>query len=128
MAYSRCVDNDGILITRVSGNFTLDDAIELQDELHNYINNDEIYELFVHTEDLKMNWNSNEARISADTFEKNLKKLKKAAIAFVSNSNLVFGLCRQLQMRLENELIQMCVFRNEETAHQWLLELKLSNM
>ena len=95
--------------------------------MHNYVIDGEIYELFVHSSDLEMHWSSSEALVSADTFINTLKRLKKAAIAFVSDNNFVFGICRQLQMRVENEFIQMCVFRNEDTAHSWLLELKLSN-
>jgi hypothetical protein len=100
----------------------------MQNNMHSYIIDGEIYELFIHADDLEMHWNSNEALISANTFGKSLQSLKKAAIAFVSGDNFVFGLCRQLQMRVENEFIQMCVFRNEDTAHQWLLELKSFEM
>jgi hypothetical protein len=52
------------------------------------------------------------------------KGFKKAAIAFVTDHDPVFGLCRQLQMRIENEYIQLCIFRNEETAMHWLHEIK----
>lgn len=128
MSYTRYSDADGILITNVSGKYTLDEALELQNDMHNYVIDGEIYELFIHSNDLEMHWSSSEALISADTFINTLKTLKKAAIAFVSDNNFVFGICRQLQMRVENELIQMCVFRSEDTAHQWLLELKLSNV
>lgn len=126
MPYSRHFDADGILITKVSGNYTLEDALELQNTLHSYIIDGEIYEMFVHADDLEMHWNSTEALASAATFGETLKNLRKAAIAFVSGDNLVFGLCRQLQVQVENEFIQMCVFRREDTAHRWLLELKSS--
>ena len=128
MPHSRSVDDDGILVTRVSGVYTLEDALDLQNSLQEYIVDGEVYELFIHANDVEMHWNANEALVSANTFGKTLKMLKKAAIAFVSGSNLVFGLCRQLQIQVENEFIQICVFRNEDTAHRWLLELKLSNM
>ena len=59
MPYTRYSDTDGILITRVSGNFTLSEALEMQNNMHNYIIDGEIYELFVHADDLEMNWNSN---------------------------------------------------------------------
>jgi len=48
-------------------------------------------------------------------------------MAFVSNRNYVFGILRQREMRVENEFVQLCVFRSEETALKWLNEMKSSS-
>jgi len=120
MPYSRYVDADGVLITKLSGVVTLKELIELENELHSYVRDEEIYELVVHPDDVDMVLNNNESIISADNVKGALMGLRRGAIAFVSNSSYVFGLCRQLEMRAENEFIQLRVFRSEETALKWL--------
>lgn len=127
MPYSRCVDNDGILITTISGSVTLKELIELQNDIPNYFQNDEIYELVIHQNDTEMVQDSKESEISADNVRRVMQKYKRGAIAFVASGDFIFGILRQLQMRTENELIQMAVFRNEETALKWILELRSSN-
>ena len=124
MPYSRYVDADGVLITKLSGVVTLKELIELQNELLSYARDDEIYELVIHPDDVDMVQNPDESNISADNVKRVLKGIRKAAIAFVSNRDFVFGLLRQLEMRVENEFIQLCVFRTEETALKWLNEMK----
>lgn len=127
MPHSRYVDDDGILITTLSGAVTLNELIGLQNELKSYAHNDEIYELVIHHDDINMIQDSNDSISSADNVKRALNGIRKAALAFVSDKDYVFGLCRQLQMRVENEFIQMCVFRTEETAHKWLYEMKSLN-
>ena len=127
MPYSRCVDNDGILTTTISGSVTLKELIELQNDLPNYFQNDEIYELVIHQYDTELIQDREESEISADNVKKVLQKYKRGAIAFVASGDFIFGILRQLQLRAENEFIQMAVFRNEETALKWLLELSSSN-
>ncbi len=124
MPHSRIVDSHGVLITRLTGTVTLDDLIALQNEMPRYERDGEFYELVVHEQYMEILQDSDESIASANNMKKILKGFKKAAIAFVTYHDLVFGLCRQLQMRLENEYIQLCVFRNEETALKWLHEIK----
>ena len=57
-----------------------------------------------------------------------MQKITKGALAFVSDEDFVFGLCRQLQIRVDNDFIQMCVFRTEDTARTWLNEMRSLNM
>ena len=127
MPYSRCLDNDGILITTISGSVTLKELIELQNDLPNYFQNDEIYELVIHQLDTVMIQDRKESEISADNVKRVMQKYKRGAIAFVAGGDFIFGILRQLQIRSENEFIQMAVFRTEETALKWLLEVRLSN-
>ncbi len=124
MAHKRHIDQDGNLVTVVFGDVILDELKDLQDELANYQKNGELYELVIHKKGIRMNISSQDAKASADNVQKNMRNLKKAAIAFVSDEDFVFGLCRQLQIRSENEFIQMCVFRTEDTARQWLNEMR----
>ena len=127
MAYSRYVDADGILITKLSGVITLKELIEIENELPSYVRDEELYELVTHPDNVELVQNSNESVISADNVKRVLKGVRKAAIAFVSDRNFVFGVLRQLEMRVENEFIQLCVFRTEETALKWLKEMKSSS-
>lgn len=124
MPHSRTVDSHGVLITRLTGTVTLDDLISLQNEMTGYAKDEEFYELVVHEKDMKILQKSSESIISADNMNKIFKTFKRAGIAFVTQHDYVYGLCRQLQMRTENEYIQLCVFRDEETAINWLHEIK----
>ena len=127
MPHSRHVDPDGIVITRFTGSVTLDELIEIQNELVNYARDGEIYELVIHPDDILLIQNPDESVISADNVLKITKKLKKGAIAFVADNDFIYGVCRQLQMRVENEYFQLSVFRTEETALRWLNEIKTLN-
>ena len=127
MPHSRFVDADGILITTLSGVVTLKEMIEIEDELRSYVRGEDIYQLVLHSDDVEIALDRNESISSAEHFKSILNELRKGAIAFVSDRDFIFGLCRQLQMRVENEFIQMCVFSTEETARKWLLEIKSSN-
>jgi hypothetical protein len=124
MAHSRYVDTDGNLVTTIFGNVTPDEIKGLEDELTGYICNGEVYELVIHKEGVRINLNSKDTTASADNVRKVMREIKKAAIAFVSDENFIFGLCRQLQIRSENDFIQICVFRTEETARKWLNEMR----
>lgn len=126
MPYSRKLDDQGILITTFSGDVRVNESIELQNELVNYSHNGEIYELVLHPDGVNIEQNIKDSEASAENARSAMKKLKRGAIAFVSNSDYAFGILRQLQMRVENDFIQMAVFRNEETARKWLLEMKNS--
>lgn len=127
MTHSRYLNEDGILVTSLSGAVTLQELIELQNTLEKYACNDEIYELVIHLEDADMIQDSNESVLSADNIKRVMAKFKKGAIAFVAKGDFIYGILRQLQMRVENEFIQMSVFRTEETAIEWIKEIKLLN-
>ena len=124
MPHTRTLDAQGVLITRLTGTITLDELISLQNEMSDYAQDEKFYELVVHEENMEILQSSNESIASANNMKRVLKKFKKAAIAFVAGNDLAFGLCRQLQMRLENECLQLSVFRDEETALKWLYEIK----
>lgn len=126
MAHSRYTDAEGILVTIIFGEIKLDEIKALQDELPGYLINGELYELVIHKEGVKMNLSSQDAIASADNVKKIMREIKRAAIAFVSDEDFIFGLCRQLQFRSENDFIQMCAFRTEDTARKWLNEMRSS--
>lgn len=126
MAHSRFTDADGILVTVIFGEIKLDEIKGLQDELPDYFSNGELYELVIHNEGVKMSLSSQDSIASADNVKKIMKSVKRAAIAFVTDEDFVFGLCRQLQIRSENDFIQMCAFRTEDTARKWINEMRLS--
>ena len=105
---------------------TIEEIKKLQDELHSYLHDGEIYELVIHKPGTMMNLDMDDANESADNIRKVMRDINRGAIAFVSDEDLVFGLCRQLQIRVGNDFVQMCVFRSEETALIWLNEMKSS--
>ncbi len=127
MPHSRFIDANGILITTLSGAITLNELIELEDELRSYKRDESIYELVLHSEDIKVALGSNESISSARTLQSVVKGIRKGAIAFVSDKEYIFGLCRQLEMRVDNELIQIRVFRTEENARKWLYKMQSLN-
>ena len=127
MPHSRFVDADGVLITTLSGVVTLKEMIELEDELRSYVHGEDVYELVLHSDDVEITLDRNESIISANHIKSILNEFRNGAIAFVSDKDFIFGLCRQLQIRAQNEFIQMCVFPTEEAARKWLLEMKSSN-
>ena len=127
MSHSRHLNEDGILITSFSGVIPLQELIDLQNELIKYACDKEIYELVIHPDDVKISQDSNESLQSAENIARVMKKFKKGAIAFVAKGDFIFGILRQLQIRVENEFIQMSVFRTEETAMEWIKEIKLIN-
>ena len=70
MPYSRYVDADGVLITKLSGVVTLEELIELQKELPRYVRDGELYEWVVHPDDLRMVQNTDESLASADNVKR----------------------------------------------------------
>lgn len=127
MPHSRFVDADGVLITTLSGVVTLKEMIELEDETRSYVHGEDIYELVLHSDDVEIALDMNESIISANHVKSILNEFRNGAIAFVSDRDFIFGLCRQLEIRAQNEFIQMSVFPTEETARKWLLEIQSSN-
>lgn len=127
MPHIRHVDSSGILITRFTGVVTLEELIAIQNELENYACDGEIYELVLHPDDSELLQNMDESIASAENVKKRLGKIKKGAIAFVANNDFIYGILRQLQMRVENEYIHLSAFRTEETALKWLREIKSLN-
>lgn len=124
MPHSRFVDDKGILVTTLSGMVTLKEFGGLQEDLHNYIRDGQLYELVLHSDDFVTPLDGEESVVSANTMKSVLKGVKRAAIAFVTNGDLAYGLCRQLQVRSESKFVQLCVFRTETTARAWLSEMQ----
>lgn len=127
MPHSRFVDANGILTTTVQKAVTLKEINELIGGMHNYIQDDALFEIVIHADDIQLNMNRSESEQSADALRNALKSIQRGAIAFVSSKDFVYGICRQLQMRVENDFFQISVFRTEATARAWLMEMKASN-
>ena len=127
MPHSRFVDSDGILITTISGVVTFNELIQLEYDLTSYIKDACIYEMAIHSDDVELSIGVNDSNNSAKTLKVVMNGLRNGAIAFVSKRDYIFGLCRRMQMLIDNEFVQINVFRNEETAHKWLNEMKSYN-
>ena len=97
------------------------------DDLTVYVEGDEIYDLVIHADDTSFRLEPDDIAILVNRVKEVLKVYKRGAIAFVSTDDLMFGICRQIQIQIENEFIQVCVFRTVQTAMNWLHEIKIGN-
>lgn len=124
MALKRTVGADGVLITEVYGAFRKEESFRLIDDVPHYISNHQLYEIVLISDELEVaqeypNFFTLQAR-ARSVFD----MVERGAIAYVAKSDLVFGLCRQFQAAVDNEHLQLCVFRSFDTAKQWILEMK----
>ena len=127
MKYSRSLDTRNILITTLSGTITQKDAFRVVDDLPVYADGDEIYDLVIHADDTSFCLEPDEVVMLVNRVKEVLEAYTRGAIAFVSTDDLLFGICRQIQIQIENEFIQVCVFRTVQTAMNWLHEIKIGN-
>ena len=84
----------------------------------------EIYEIVIHEDDLSIDVNDTQIISIRDKVKSTFVNYKKGALAFVANTDFIFGLCRQLEIMMENVNIAVSVFRSEELARQWIKEMQ----
>ena len=120
MPYTRTIDEKGILVTTLSGTVTLDDFIELEKTFPDYTHNGHAYEIVLHSPGTDISLDQAEASVSAAFFRNIVQDSLHISIAFVSDDPVLFGLCRQLQMRIENPSMEIFVFATESKARAWL--------
>ena len=123
MSYSRSILDSGIISTIVHGQMDLQMSLASLTELSNMTKDNKLYELVVHERGSSINVGFNEAGQLVALAQKIFSGLDEGAIAFVADDDMIFALCRQLQMQVSNEKVQLTVFRNKSTALQWLEEL-----
>ena len=126
MPYTRSIDPDGFLLTKISGTATFQEFCKLQEELGGYMREGDVYELVLHADDMEGITDNAEIRSSAYNMSV-LKGPGKAFIAFVCTTNFSFGICRQLVLQIENEFTCARVFRTEDPARKWLHEMRIVN-
>lgn len=126
MPYSREQLPTGIVKTQIKGVMGHKQSLDSLNDLYSYVNDKKLYELVVHEQGSAVDVGYEEAAVIVSRAKELFSSLDAGAIAFVSDDDLIFGLCRQLQMQINNK-VQIAVFRNESTAVQWLAELKQAN-
>ena len=123
MGYERRVV-DGVVQTIVEGCMTVDGCVNSIRELDGFIADNRLYEMVIYrpgvTADLEFN---HQTRIMREAIEM-LSPLDHCAVAFVADLDFVYGMCRQLQLQIENDRILMSVFRTEATAWAWINEMR----
>lgn len=124
MAYVRRIGADGILTTYVSGKIQLLDFMEAMNNLLNYTVDSEVYEIVVHHRDVELSLKTNDINRLVHHTRSVLMGLKKGAITFISPSDLIYGICRAIQIQLENERLPMSVFRSEVKGREWLNKIR----
>ena len=125
MKISRYREPSGLILTHFGNRHTYDDAIDALDELTEMTKGSStIYEIIIHEDDFTIDVNRDKIEAIRGKVQTTFQQYNKGALAFVSNIELVFGLCRQLQMMTENENLAISVFRTEELARKWIKEIQ----
>ncbi len=124
MVYHREKLDSGIVKTTIDGIMNLELSLSSLDDLTRYINNNRLFEAVIHTKNAGINVSYDEATPLITKAQEIFNSLEAGAVAFVADTDMMFGLCRQLQLQLESEKMQLAVFRKEESAMQWLQEIK----
>lgn len=124
MPYTRHISEDGILITETCGVLSPEDCYSMLKELPEYAVDNRLYELVIHSDDTDIDvtqaQNYNMMECAKDVFQ----GFTRGAIAVVASQDCVFGKCRQFQLPIDNDQIQLCTFRTREEAYKWLRDLQ----
>jgi hypothetical protein len=123
MAYTRKRLPNGIVETTVSGEIGVSESKASVKDLASFVIDGTLYECVIHSDDANIEVSYDQGSSVVSEASALFNSLRSGAIAFVAESPLVFGLCRQLQMRLDNNLVHLAVFKKRETALLWLEEM-----
>ena len=125
MKISRDVEPTGLIVTHFGSRHTYDDAIDALNELVEITRgSSEVYEIIIHEHDLEIDVSDKHITELRGKVKSTFNEYTKGALAFVASADYIFGLCRQLQMMIENECIAASVFRTEELARKWITEMQ----
>ena len=117
-------ESNNCIVIRVTGQAGYEEITDFLDEIKKETSRyPEIYELVICSQDLHVELSSDAALLVANRLLENLRAHESGALAFVCASDHVFGLCRQLGMRVENDNMLVDVFRTEPEARDWLMKL-----
>ncbi len=125
MKKQRYIEKNGLIVTRFSGEHTYNDAAEALDEILK-INSgkNEIYEIVINDDDIKLKISRDESDLLHKKVKSTFEKFDHGALAIVAIHDLVFGMSRMLEMSIVNEKIAVAVFRSENLARKWIQEIK----
>ena len=125
MKISRYREPSGLILTHFGKRHTYDDAIGALTEITEMTEgSSEIYEIIIHDDDFSIDVSEDSLKSLPGKVQSTFGTYARGALAFVANIDLVFGLCRQLEMLMENAAIQVAVFRSEALARSWIAEIQ----
>lgn len=128
MGYERRFEADGVLVTNGSGKIHLPDIIEAMEGLVDITNKKEIYGIIDYHQVSELNLSVQEMNLLIKRLKKALTIFNQGAIAFISDRDSVYGVCRAIQIQLESEQMQMNVFRSLKNARTWIKKKKAQNL
>ena len=125
MKISRYREPSGLILTHFGNRHTYEDAVGALDELTEMTKGSTVvYEIVIHEDDFTIDVKNDQIEAIRNKVYSTFQQYNKGALAFVSNIELVFGLCHQLQIMMKNENVVVSVFRTEGLARQWIKEIK----
>lgn len=128
MAITWRFESDNTIFIGITDQVTQHEIIEFLDEVKPELRGySEIYELIVCSADLRVMLTSEEAVLVAEKVRRNLSFHESGAIGIVCATDHVYGLSRQLAMRVESDDVKIEVFRTETEARRWLKEVGTLN-
>jgi len=83
-----------------------------------------IYEIVINLDDIKLQFTRGEEQLLYDKVESTYSTFAKGALAVVASSDFVFAMSRLLENSIQNERIAISVFRSDELARRWIIEMR----
>jgi hypothetical protein len=120
MGLSRTVDASGIVTSRISGTIDLKDCLASARELVGMARGNRLYEIVIYDPGCTIGISFTESAKLLGASKELLAPLELSVFAFVAPNSLIFALCRQFQMQLEEKNIKAAVFHDQAAAETWV--------
>ncbi len=125
MAITWQFESSNLLVINVSGRVNHHDIIGHLDEIGIAMERwAEISVLVICAKDLQLELLGEHALFVSDNLKQKLCDQQKGILAFVSSADYIYGLCRQLGMRVEGANLIIGTFRTEQEARNWIREVR----
>ena len=125
MSVNRQIDEKGIIITYCDGTITVEDAMNSLDELDRLTSDsDTIFEIITFSKSVYMDLTHGNISHIEEKTKSLFKRFRLGRVAFVGETDHVFGTCRQLEMMLHYSNVEVSVFRTRQQAAQWIDEIR----
>ena len=125
MAFTWQFEAKGCIVIHITDQVVFQDIIDFLEQIRiETSKHPVIYELIRCSEDLHVELSSEAAQIVANALKENLSHHRNGAIAFVCATDHIYGLCRQLGMRVETDAMPVEVFRTEAEAREWFRQVR----
>lgn len=112
----------GFVETHLSGVVTPELATRWLEELSRPKEGDSLFELVLHEDQALFDLDYESGHVITARVRAFLDSLRTGAIAFVAPTAASYGRCRQFQVRIESERVEVEVFHRNDEAKAWLDE------